>query len=78
MKKINEPSKITTAIQLSPGDNFMLPRQRKIRVVSKVLLFTENDQVPEETKGKLLICYDGCRQLVLSPTDTVIIYDLPF
>lgn len=66
-------SKTTCAVQLKKGDLFMLPKGRKFKTVSEVFIFTDKDLVPEEDKGKLLICFNGCNQMVLSPTDVVII-----
>jgi len=65
--------KTTTAIQLKPGDLFTLPKGRKFKTVSKTIFVTDDQTDCEELKGKILLMYNGCNQLVLSPTDTVLI-----
>jgi hypothetical protein len=71
---------MTTAKDLKPGDSYLLPRQRKPRIVSKILDTTDGShwhggKVPDFVKDKILLILKGCSQVVLEPDQEVIILD---
>jgi len=65
---INEPTQ-DSASYLQPGMYFKQKGQRNWRLCKQVISLA-NAVTPEP--GKLLIIYDGCRQLKLDQTDILI------
>jgi hypothetical protein len=65
----------TTAKELKPGDAFRLPSKRKFRTVKVVdtLSLARGDKMPKQFDGKLLVVFDTCKQIVLSPDDEIIL-----
>lgn len=57
---------------LLPGDLFKLPNQRVWRRCIKIVELS-GEHVIESHRGKLLIVIEGCKQLILSSLQSVII-----
>lgn len=61
------------ASELKENDRFKFTyRQRKWRIFKKSVLLGK-EGLPKEHQGKLLVIYNGCKQSVLSESDTVVI-----
>jgi hypothetical protein len=60
------------AFELKPEQQFKLKGQRNYRTVIRVLELTNHDHIPPVGR-KVLIIYDGCKQLsLLKETDVII------
>ncbi len=58
--------------ELTPGQKFKLPGQRKFRTIAKIFEL-KGDHIPAHHQNKLLFCIEHCRQIILSKETEVII-----
>ena len=61
----------TTVEKMTLGNFFRLPNGRKHMCLMLLQQFKSTDRVDRETVGKYLICFDGCKQLILEGSQTV-------
>lgn len=71
--------KVTTqkkACDLKIGQHFKLPEQRKLRRCYGIWTMKKTDKISRSEVGKLLVCYDGCKQMILRRTQMIDILNI--
>lgn len=64
----------TNINRLKRGCQFKLnKRQRKWRILRKLILLPNSDTLPKYCRGQILVIFDNCRQSVIAPGTLVII-----
>jgi hypothetical protein len=51
--------------KLTSGQQFKLERQRKHRTLNKIYPIGHTNNIPAPHRGKLLVIYDGCKQMIV-------------
>jgi hypothetical protein len=52
---------------LKDGDKFRIKPQKKWRTFKLCLLLNYSEKIPKEHLNKVLVIFDGCKQMIVEP-----------